>query len=345
LNLTTGAAVRNAAAEIMDRARAARPDANISGVTVHPMIIRRKARELIIGIADDATFGPVVVFGRGGTAVEVINDKALALPPLDLNLARELIGRTRVSRVLKAYRDVPAAKEIEIALALKKLSQMVADVPEISEVDINPLLADENGVLALDARVSVAPLRAKFRGPGHPRLAVRPYPTEWETRFVLADDWRIFVRPVRPEDEAMFVEFFPRITPEDLRLRFFAPIKEFSHTFVARLTQLDYARAMAFVAIDDKTQEMLGAVRLHADANFESGEYGILLRSDLKGRGLGWKLMELIINYAKREGLKRITGQVLRENTVMLQMCLEMGFHVEYDPREADICVVSLDLG
>lgn len=345
LNLTTGAAVRNATAEIIKSAAAMRPDATISGVTVHPMIVRAKARELIAGIADDATFGPVIVFGRGGIAVEVINDKALALPPLDLNLARELISRTRVSRILKAYRDVPAAKEIDIALVLIKLSQLVADVPEIREFDINPLLADETGVMALDARVVVAPVTAKFRGPAHPRLAVRPYPTEWETHLVLPGDWHVFVRPVRPEDEGMFVEFFPHVTPEDLRLRFFAPIKEFSHAFVARLTQLDYARAMAFVALDENTREMLGAVRLHADANYESGEYGILLRSDLKGRGLGWKLMEMIIAYARTEGIKRITGQVLRENTVMLQMCREIGFHVEYDPREADICVVSLELG
>ncbi|HUL98926.1 MAG TPA: GNAT family N-acetyltransferase, partial [Mycobacterium sp.] len=345
LNLTTGAAVRRAAAEIVDRARELRPEATINGVTVHPMIVRaNSSRELIAGIADDATFGPVVVFGRGGTAVEVINDKALALPPLDLNLARELIAETRVSRRLKAYRDVPAAKEIDIALTLIKLSQLVADVPEICEFDINPLLADENGVMALDARVVVAPAAVKFKGPAHPRLAVRPYPSEWESRFVLPGDWHIFVRPVRPEDEKTFVEFFPLVTPEDLRLRFFAPIKEFSHAFVARLTQLDYARAMAFVAFDDTTKEMLGAVRLHADANYESGEYGILLRSDLKGRGLGWKLMSLIVDYARSEGIKRINGQVLRENSVMLQMCRDLGFHVEYDPREADICVVSLEV-
>jgi acetyltransferase len=344
LNLATGAAVRKAAADMIDRAKIARPDAIIGGVTVHPMVVRVKARELIVGLADDATFGPVIVFGRGGTAVEVINDKALALPPLDLNLAHELIGRTRVSRRLKAYRDVPAAKESDIALVLIKLSQLAADIPEVREVDINPLLADDSGVIALDARVSVAPLDAKLKGPAHPRFAVRPYPTQWESHLVLPDDWHIFVRPVRPEDEDTFVKFFPHVTPEDLRLRFFAPIKEFSHAFVTRLTQLDYARAMAFVAFDEKSQEMLGAVRLHADANFESGEYGILLRSDLKGRGLGWKLMETIVNYAKSEGLKRVTGQVLRENTVMLQMCREMGFHVEYDPREADICIVTLDV-
>jgi acetyltransferase len=345
LGLTTAAAVRQAAAEMIAKAKDLRPEARIEGVVLQPMIVRPKARELIAGVADDPTFGPVIVFGRGGTAVEIINDRALALPPLDLNLARELIGRTRVARILKAYRDVPAARETDIALVLIKLAQLVADIPEVHEVDVNPLLADETGVLAIDVRVAVGEASPKFRSRAHPSFAVRPYPSEWERRLVLPNDWHVFVRPVRPEDETLFAEFFPHVTPEDLRLRFFAPIKEFSHTFIARLTQLDYARAMALVAFDEATDDMLGAVRLHADANYECGEYSILLRSDLKGRGLGWKLMELIIAYAKTEGIRRITGQVLRENTVMLQMCREMGFKVEYDPHEADICTVTLPIG
>ena len=148
---------------------------------------RPKARELIAGLADDPTFGPVVVFGRGGTAVEVIDDKSLALPPLDLKLAEMLIARTRVSRILKAYRDVPAADERAIRLVLVKLSQLAADLPEIRELDINPFLADQNGVIAVDARVRVAPETATRRGQGHPRFAVRPYPKEWERSFALRD--------------------------------------------------------------------------------------------------------------------------------------------------------------
>ncbi len=344
LNLTDADAVREAATEIISNARTVRPDARIAGVTVHPMIVRPKARELIAGIADDPTFGPVVAFGHGGTAVEVINDKALALPPLDLRLAHELIARTRVSRLLRAYRDVPAANIDEIALVLVKLAQLVADVPEIRELDINPMLADATEVIALDARVSVAAVEL---GPGdrkHARFAVRPYPIEWERHLVFGDGWRVFVRPVRPEDEPLFHEFFSKVTAEDLRLRFFAAVRDFSHAFIARLTQLDYARAMAFVAFEEATGEMLGAVRLHADANYEAGEYAILLRSDLKGRGLGWKLMELMIDYGRSEGLKRIEGQVLRENRTMLQMCRELGFTIADDPDDADLCEVRLSL-
>jgi acetyltransferase len=213
LNLTDEPAVRDAVADILARARAAKPQARIDGVTIHPMIIRPKARELIAGLADDPTFGPVVVFGRGGTAVEVINDKALALPPLDLALARDLMARTRVSRILKAYRDVPAVDESAIALVLVKLAQLAADIPEIRDVDLNPLLADEGGLIAVDARVAVAPLGKVRPGPiGHPRFAIRPYPKAWEREVALADGTALLVRPVRPEDAPLYGPFFGKVT-------------------------------------------------------------------------------------------------------------------------------------
>ena len=152
-------------------------------------------------------------------------------------------------------------------------------------------------------------------------------------------------RPVRPDDEDIYRAFFVRATPEDLRLRFFAPVKEFGHAFVARFTQIDYARAMAFIAIEQSSGNMLGVVRLHADANYEGGEYAILVRSDMKGRGLGYLLMQLIIEYTRAEGLKIIEGQVLSENTGMLTMCRELGFTIASDPRDPDTCLVMLALG
>ncbi len=345
LNLTTEQAVRQATESILARGRAMRPNARIDGVAIFPMVVRPKARELIVGLADDPTFGPVIVFGQGGTAVEVISDKALALPPLDLALARDLIGRTRVSRILKAYRNVPAADEQAIALLLVKLAQLAADFPEIREIDLNPVLADETGVIAVDARMSVAPFERSRRGPaGHTRFAVRPYPREWERHLTLRDGTSLVARPVRPEDEALYVPFLAGVTQQDLRLRFFAPVKEFSHAFIARFTQIDYARAMAFIAIKESTGEMLGVVRLHADADYETGEYAILLRSDQKGRGLGWQLMQLIIEYARVEGIRVIRGQVLQENTTMLDMCRHLGFQIEADPQDPGIFVVTLSV-
>jgi len=345
LNLTSARAVSEATSEILARARAARPDARITGVTIHPMILRPKARELIAGLADDPTFGSVVVFGAGGTAVEVISDKALALPPLDLQLARDLVARTRIARVLKAYRNVPAADEDGIALVLVKVAQLAADVPEIRELDLNPLLADENGVIAVDARVAIRPLEAAPRGArGHPRFAVRPYPKEWERHVTLSDGTAIFVRPIRPEDARLYDQFFDGVTDQDLRLRFFALVKEFSQAFVARLTQIDYARAMAFIAIEEATGQMLGVVRLHANATYDSGEYAVLVRSDLKGRGLGWLLMQTLIEYARAEGLRTIEGQVLRENATMMAMCRELGFSIVPDPEEPSASLVRLTI-
>jgi acetyltransferase len=344
LNLTSADAVRKAATDILERARALRPEARIAGVIVQAMMVRPKARELILGLADDPTFGTVIVFGHGGTAVEIINDKALALPPLDLQLARDLIARTRISRLLRGYRDVPPAKPDSVALVLVKLAQMAADTPQIRELDINPLLADEAGVLAVDARVAIGQAAPKFRGSGPANFAVRAYPLQWQRHIEVKDGWRIFTRPIRPEDEPLIHEFLRHVTSHDLRLRFFAPIKEFSHEFIARLTQLDYARAMAFVAFDEATNEMVGMVRIHSDSIYETGEYAILLRSDLKGRGLGWALMQLIIEYARSEGLKAISGDVLQENTTMLTMCRDLGFEVKADPVEHGICNVKLKL-
>jgi acetyltransferase len=344
LNLTSAQAVHTAVAEIIANAKQARPDASIIGVTLQPMIVRPKAHELIVGIADDPTFGPVICFGTGGTGVEVINDKALALPPLDLKLAKDLIGRTRIARLLHGYRDVRPVDEDALALILVKIAQLAADLPEVRDLDINPLLADASGLLALDARVAVAPVETNVKGPGHPRFAVRPYPSEWERTLSLSDGRRIVARPIRPEDEALYPEFLQQVSAQDLRLRFFAPMREFSHAFIARLTQIDYARAMAFVAIDAASHNLLGVVRLHSDANYESGEYAILLRSDLKGQGLGWQLMQLIIAYAKNEGLKRIEGQVLTENTVMLRMCEELGFHIAQDREDPALMSATLAL-
>ena len=197
-------------------------------------------------------------------------------------------------------------------------------------------------MLALDARIAVAPVAAI--GQRRTRLAIRPYPSEWERTLKVGADWQVTARPIRPEDEPALVAFLQKTSKEDLRLRFFAPMKEFSHPFVARLTQIDYARAMAFVALD-ASGNILGVVRIHSDSAYESAEYAILVRSDLKGRGLGWTLMQLVIDYAESEGLQRLTGQVLQTNVKMLEMCRALGFSVTTDPVEHDICNVVLSLG
>jgi acetyltransferase len=232
-----------------------------------------------------------------------------------------------------------------VALVLARLAQLAADIPQVRELDINPLLADTDGVIAVDARVAIAPWDGPVqKGPWHSRFVVRPYPKEWERQVDLARDRRMFVRPVRPEDEDLFRAFFARVSDEDLRLRFFSAVRHFSHEFIARLTQLDYARSIALVAIDPENGQMLGAVRLLADANYERGEYGILVRSDLKGYGIGWKLMEIMIEYAGSIGLKVVEGQVLRENATMLAMCQQLGFRIRPDADDPTLMDVSLEI-
>jgi acetyltransferase len=290
-------------------------------------------------VSVDATFGPLMMFGAGGTGVEVLRDTATALPPLDMNLALDMMQRTRIWRLLQGYRDRPRADTDAVAEALVRLSYLAARHPEIREVDINPLLADDKGGIALDARVRVADAAVEPRVP----MAIRPYPSQWQTEADLPGVRRMRIRPIRPEDETLYDAFFAHVAAEDRRLRFFGA-GDLSHGFLARLTQIDYAREMAFVAIAVATGALLGVARFVADPDYVRGEYAIMVRSDLKGRGLGWRLMQYLIDYAKSEGLAELHGSVLAENTTMLHMCRRLGFSVEPEPDNPGVRRVVLPL-
>jgi acetyltransferase len=315
------------------------PQARIQGWAVEPMIERPNAHELIIGMSEDATFGPTLLFGAGGTAVEVIKDTVHALPPLDLKLARDAMRHTRISRLLDGYRNRPRADLDAIAEILVRASVLVSDHPELRELDINPLLADESGCIAVDARMQV---EDEKRSPRRP-MAIRPYPSAWETEIALRDFGPIHIRPVRPEDERLYEHFFANVSGEDLTMRFFTSAPERSHRFLARLTQIDYAREMAFVALS-KIGELLGVARLIADPDYKRAEYAVLVRSDLKGRGLGWQMMQHLIAYSRAEGLEELYGQVLTENTTMIEMCRELGFHIAVNPADVTLVNVTLPL-
>ncbi|MTI43327.1 GNAT family N-acetyltransferase [Roseibium hamelinense] len=344
LGLENPHSVEAAAFELINQTRQMFPDAEIAGVSVHPMLEDRHGLELFMGLADTPTFGPVIVFGHGGTSVEDSADISIELPPLDLNLAQALIGRTRISKLLDGGRARPQLDRDALALALVKLSQIAIDIPEIIELDINPIVAQQSGILGLDARMTLGhPVEHPGRT-GKSRLAIAPYPKEWEQTLQLKNGTSVFVRPVRPEDEELFREFFEKIAPDDLRLRFFAPVRDFSHRFLARLTQLDYSRAMAFAALDPDTGDLLGVVRLHADPDHQTGEYAVMVRSDLKGYGLGWALMKLIIRYAKIDGISSVHGEVLKENTSMLSMCQALGFSVKTSQDDPGISEVVLEV-
>jgi len=334
LDLRDEASVRDAAEQMLATVHAARPEARLTGFTVQQMIHRPLAQELIVGASVDPLFGPVLLFGQGGTAVEVIADRAIALPPLNRVLARELVSRTRISRLLAGFRDHPPARLDSVCDVLIALSQMLADLPELAELDINPLLADHDGVIALDARV-----RLDRRLPaGADRFAIAPYPADLSETI----DWegeRIVLRPIRPEDEPQHRAFVDQLAPSDLRLRFFYVRRELPRSELARLTQIDYSREMAFIAVRrdaDGKEQTLGVVRATADPDNIEAEFAIVVRSDLKGHGLGHLLLDKMIRYLRSRGTERVVGFVLHENAGMRDLALSNGFVLDRAGSDVD---------
>jgi acetyltransferase len=325
LRLASAAAAQAAAEEMLSRIAALRPDARNLRFTVQAMVTRPQAHELILGLARDPTFGPVILFGEGGTATEVVADRSIGLPPLNSVLAQDMIAHTQISRRLAGYRHIPPAPMGQIVDVLLRLSEIAVHLPDIVELDINPLLADAQGLIALDARVVISETRADA-----PLYAITPYPAELEQAFQLSDGQNLMFRPIRPEDEVPISEMVTLCTPEDLRMRFLGPVKHFQHDMAARLSQIDYDREMAFVAVEAGAAygagPIYGVVRIAGDPERATAEFAIIVRSDMKGRGLGYRLLAEIIAHARRAGYAEVYGDVFSENTAMLGLAEELGF-------------------
>ncbi|HNP28940.1 MAG TPA: bifunctional acetate--CoA ligase family protein/GNAT family N-acetyltransferase [Nitrospirales bacterium] len=342
LDVESPKAVEAAFQGMRDRLQQIHPGAEMRGVTVQPMARRPGAYELLVGATVDAAFGPIIVFGQGGIAVELLGDHAMALPPLNMKLAKDLIHSTKIVSLLQGFRTHPGVDLEAICLTLIQISHLVQDFPEIVELDINPLLADQKGVLALDARITIAP--SHISGPQH--LAIRPYPQELEEWITLRSGEQVFCRPIRPEDEPAHHEFFARLSPEDIRFRFFGLIQELPHSQMARFTQIDYDREMAFIAIrtsKGERAETLGVVRTINDANNQTAEFAIVVRSDMKGQGVGRQLLEKMIRYCRKRGTERLVGQVLTDNTGMLELARRTGFTKKLT-AEGDAMEITLSL-
>ena len=333
LNLGNAERVRSEAEAMLARIGDARPQARLEGFLVQQMMERPGALELILGITDCVIFGPVVMVGAGGTAVELLRDTTLELPPLNAALARAALARTRIWSLLQGYRGQPAADIDGVIATMIRVSQLAADHPEIRELDINPLLADARGVTAVDARIRVAPAAT----PGAMRLSISPYPKHLESEETLRDGTRLRLRPVRPEDEPVLQDLASHMNPEDLRLRFFTPIKTLSHTLAARLSQIDYDREMALLARLADSGTALGVARFSADPNNQRCEFAIALRSDWKGRGLGYRLMMRLMDVAKARGIAEMMGDVLHENEPMLTLAKRLGFALTRHPEDAEL--------
>lgn len=341
LNLRSPESVRKSATVMRARVHEAAPNARIMGFTVQPMIYKMTAHELIIGMTNDAEFGPVLLIGHGGTAVEVVQDVALCLPPLNMHLAREVMARTRICRHLESHNGTIHANMDSIALILVKVSQLICDIAEIDELDINPLLADAAGVIALDARMRVR----RTRTPATQRLAIRPYPREHEEAVTMPDGQAMQLRPIRPEDEPAFYKLFASLSPDEIRLRFLHPMRTLPHSLAARLTQIDYDREMALVLAGQSPAgepEMYGVVHIMADPDNETAEFAILVHHNMTGMGLGSLLLRRILDHARSRGIGEVYGDVSSENKAMLKLCKVFGFNLRREPDDPGVIRVSL---
>jgi acetyltransferase len=306
-----------------------------------PLLVQHqagRARELAIRVSDDVGFGPTICFGAGGTAPNPL-DRAMDLPPLNLTLAEALVRRCRTGALLgRDLRDRPAASTEAVAGALVRISQLIVDFPEIAVLDLPSLFADQSGVMAADAWVK---LRGAEEKP--PPLAIAPYPQELVTCSMLKGE-SITIRPIRPEDAEAHTAFFSRLSPQDIRYRFFSAIRELSKEQVARLTQVDYDREMAFVAVRDTTGEITGVVRLVCEPNGRSAEFAVIVQADMKGRGLASALMHRVIDWGRQKGLSEITGQILADNAPMLAFIRHLGFSVHRMPDDPEVMESKLEL-
>ena len=322
-------------------ARAEAAGVAVDGFAVQPMIRRPEAWELILGIGRDPVFGPVLLFGTGGVAVELLEDTAVALPPIDSALAAALVERTRAGVLLAGFRGRVPADVAAVQAALVALSHMIEDLPCLRAVDVNPLVADADGVLALDARMVIDP-GDLGRRPPNPDLVIRPYPAGWR-RTHSRGDGRYELRPIRPVDALLYRGFLAHMSAEDIRMRFMAPRKNFPDEMGLRLSQLDYDREMAFVALTPEG-ELAGVSRMVCDPDHRTAEYALLVRSDLAGLGLGTALMTLLVDYARADGLERLEGPVLRENHGMLGLVTRLGFRSAAEEEDPAVVRTWLEL-
>ncbi len=328
LNVANAQAVQATWQQIVDEAARLRPEASVNGVSVEPMVRRAHGRELMVGVIRDPVFGPAIVFGTGGTAVEVHRDRAVALPPLNQFLIADMIRGTRVSKLLGAFQRMPPVDMAALEDVLLRVSELVCELPEVAELDINPLIADEGGAIAVDARVvlrQAAPRRDRY---GH--MAIHPYPTQLVTTWQPGTGPAVTLRPIRPEDAEMEQAFVKSLSAESRYFRFMDTMRELTPQMLLRFTQIDYDREMAFVATlqEDRRELEIGVARYVANPDGESCEFALVIADAWQRRGLGRRMMVQLIEVARERGLRAMIGHVLAENRGMLSLCQTLGFAI-----------------
>ena len=337
LDLYNPQALSAAALRMAHQLQALMPQASFGGYTVQAMVSRPGAHELIAGLSTDPVFGPVLLLGEGGVNVELRAHHAVALPPLNAKLAQDLVVRSGLQPLLAGHRGRPAADLDALSLTLLKLAQLAADQPDVVELDINPLWVDERGVLALDARARLRPL-----GQAPAMLAIRPYPNELEEHLDFSGG-QVWLRPIRSEDGERLAQFYAKASPADMRLRFFSARREVPHSELARYSQIDYDRDMAFIALPSEAAEapMLGEVRGLCDPDNFRAEFAIQVAGGQQGQGLGRMLLEKLIRYLRSRGTAVLVGECLDDNERLKALAQHLGFEVSASGEGA---VVSLRL-
>ncbi len=350
LNVMNAVGVRDTFVEMMQVVARLRPDARINGVTIQKMSGHRRGREICIAMVIDEPFGPVIAFGAGGTMIELINDRVMELPPLNQYLARRLIERARVAQTLGEWRAAPPVDMEALEHVLLRVSEMVCELPQLRELEINPIIVDESGAVAVDARIVVANTPPQARQYNH--LAILPYPSRHEQLWPLSGGGDYTVRPIHPDDAGMLQEFVRRLSPESRYFRFVSYMQELPATLLSRFTLIDYDREMALVAVYREMQtdadgvsvevsRIVGVSRYITNPDSDTCEFSLVVADDFKGRGLGSRLMLSIMEVAREKGMTEINGLVLASNTVMLKLMKGLGFSVKAFPEDADFKLVT----
>ncbi|ALG68414.1 bifunctional acetate--CoA ligase family protein/GNAT family N-acetyltransferase [Beggiatoa leptomitoformis] len=344
LNLQNASEVREAFREIMQGVKESAADARVYGVTVGKMSDKVHGRELYVGVFRDPVFGPVISLGMGGTMVEVIADKAVSLPPLNRYLARTMINKTRAAKLLEPFRKMPAANIEAVEAVLLHVSEMVCELPWLQEMDINPLIVDENGAVAVDARVVV-----NYYTPGADRyahMAIYPYPTHLVEKWELPDGTDVTIRPIRPEDADMEKGFVKNLSEESKYFRFMQNLHELTPIMVVRFTQIDYDRELALIAVaqHENVDVQVGVARYSTNPDGETCEFALVVSDQWQGHGFAHKLMTSLMNAARSKGLKIIQGEVLSNNHNMLKLMHKLGFACHLDEEDRTVTLVSRGL-
>lgn len=340
LNVMNAQAVRSAYKKLVEDVQAKMPNARLEGVIVEHMVTSSANRELLLGIKSDSVFGPVVVFGHGGAMVEVMKDIAISLPPLNSVLASALVDSPKVSRMLKNYRNMPEAKRSELENIILRVSEMASELPWIRSLDINPLVLDDKRALVLDAVIEVDYIPAAQRHYDH--MAIHPYPSDLETTIQLRNGTDIVVRPIRPEDAELERTFIEGLSQQSRYYRFMHNVKNVTPEMLARFTQIDYHRELALVALVDEQgkQKEIGISRYVLNPDGISCEFAVVVSDQWQRTGIGYKLMELLIEAARAKGLKYMDGIVLKDNTGMRKLARSMGFEIRDHDQDDDIVYV-----